>query len=280
MITFAKDKYIPAIKALWKSAFGDTDESCNYYFENLHKHENMLVYVDGDDAVAMLTMLPLKISCGKQKYSARYVFAVATHENYRSQGISSRLIEYAHDYMRKSGINFSVLVPASESLFDFYANRGYERMFSVSKKTVNACKIATLDGEFSIEKCDAEEYYKLRSRAFENNTPFAFWEGEMLSKIIDYMRFCGCEFYKIQTDSGIGAAFVYAGKTEASVKELALCGIDEGEALAILHSQIGAEKYTVIASPKGNGNKGFAMIYSICGKKIEPDRAYFNIALD
>ena len=116
MIGFALDKHTDGIKRLWKNAFGDED--INEFLKNYKK--NILVYIENGNVCGMLSMLPILM--GEEK--GRYIYAVATDENYRGRGISSELLEWARKYSQDMGEKFLVLVPAEKSLFNFYEKRG------------------------------------------------------------------------------------------------------------------------------------------------------------
>lgn len=280
MITFAETSHIASAKRLWQQAFGDTEEAANYYFSHLHQNANMLIDTENGSLAAMLTMLPLELHHNGRVCNARYIFAVATDEKYRSRGISTRLIEYAHDYMANNGADFSVLTPASETLFDFYAKRGYERAFFVNKRSVSVCCAREIAQKCKLSPCNAGEYYDIRMTSCKNGTAFAAWNIDMLAKIMEYVRFCGGEFYKLEMTDGFAAAYVHANADEIAIKELVTCNVSPDEAIAALCTNLNAKKYSVILPPNGNNDTPFAMIRRLRDDTIGLDGAYFNLAMD
>lgn len=280
MITFAENSYIPYAKRLWRQAFGDTEESADYYFSHIHKNENMLVDIENGSLAAMLTMLPLELHYSGRRYNARYLFAVATDEKYRLRGISTRLIEYAHGYMANNGADFSVLTPASETLFDFYAKRGYERAFSVNKRNASVCHAGAIAAKCTLSPCNADEYYEIRMASCKNSPAFAAWDTDMLAKIMGYMRFCGGEFYKLELANGFAAAYVLATSDEIVIKELVTCNASPDDAIAALCTSLNAKKYSAILPPNGKNDTAFAMIKSLRNDAAGFDGAYFNLAMD
>ena len=117
MIGFAANAYSGQLKQLWMQAFGDSEPSTDYYFSHIHQNNRMLVDMEGQTVCAMLTMLPLTLYTAGKALPARYIYAVATQKAFRGQGRSTRLLQYAHTYMKQQGVAVSLLVPASDSLF-------------------------------------------------------------------------------------------------------------------------------------------------------------------
>ncbi len=281
MIIFSNDTYINQIKHLWKEAFSDTDESIDFYFSNIHKNENMLIDVEDGKVRAMLTMHPIKLSLEDKVVSGRYIYAVATGADFRGRGISSRLLEYAHGYMREQNISVSLLVPATEELFDFYEKRRYKKAFLISEKIYDAKDIEKPNQLYTYDDCTPKEYYEIRKKAFLDVSSFAFWDEEMLSKIMEYARFFGAQFYKISTNDCTFAIYVTKDGEKAFVHELALKGMSDEEAIQIIHEIIGVKTYTVRTSADKKGYiKDYAMVCNLKDEDIELNNAYFNLAME
>jgi GNAT superfamily N-acetyltransferase len=131
MIRFATKDMIPELKLIWKESFHDDDAYIDFYYENRFKGENTLVWLENERAVSMLTLMPafLHESSGRKKVF--YIYAVSTLPSYRGKGISSLLLQHAN----RITDGMTILVPATESLFNFYERNGYQPNFS--RKVVN-----------------------------------------------------------------------------------------------------------------------------------------------
>lgn len=282
MIQFAADNDIEQIKRLWVQAFDDSVESAAYFLTHCSRPDNILIDKEDGNVCAMLTMLPLMLCFGGETVPARYIYAVATDTAYRGQGRSTRLLAHAHTYMKQNGVAASLLVPASESLFTFYAQRGYKRAFSLSETTYESASLPTDDLNVSVELCTPEQYARIRKKAFAQNRPFAAWKDDMLSRVMAYARLFGGEFYHICTKEGEAAALCIKEGDVAVVKELACVGIGEAEAVTALHTRLGAARYR-IRSEAGNKKSrfDFAMLYDLGTDRLpEFNNAYFNLAMD
>ncbi len=123
---------IPALKQMWKSVFGDTDEYIELFFSRVFTFENSLVIKD--NKVISMVFFPeyrAKI-CGIER-TVGYICGAATLPEYRKKGLMGKLLFEAHNIMMQKGYSASVLIPASESLFDYYAGFGYEKRLSFRK---------------------------------------------------------------------------------------------------------------------------------------------------
>lgn len=130
MLDYASKADIPALKQLWKSCFFDTDRYIDSYFNNLFTLIRLPVCRTGDGTpVSMLSMLPVSLQCGAERYEGHYIYAAATRKDYEGRGLMSRLLEFSCREAKAAGERFSCLLPASETLIRFYGKRGYRPAF-------------------------------------------------------------------------------------------------------------------------------------------------------
>ncbi len=126
-VRLAKRGNILRQKEIWKLCFGDSDHYIDFYFDNMYKEDETLLLFEDESIAAMLTMLPVKLITSDQRsFDSAMLYAVATHPNYQNRGFSSQLIDFAHHYLIKKGVFFTVLVPSGQQLFNFYRKQGYE----------------------------------------------------------------------------------------------------------------------------------------------------------
>ena len=121
MIRRANACDIPRLKELWRECF---NESGDFFFDNMFK--NAYVFDDGE----IRSMLHVIEYCGVRfgaRYTVHYFYGIGTQTEYRGRKIAERLINYAIDVARKSGVALCMLVPQEESLFDYYARFGFEK---------------------------------------------------------------------------------------------------------------------------------------------------------
>ena len=84
---------IPALKALWKQAFGDTDAEIDSFFKTVYPEATGFCAEEDGAVIAMLFALPLTLAHGEETQKAAYLYAVATDEAFRGRGVSTDIIE-------------------------------------------------------------------------------------------------------------------------------------------------------------------------------------------
>ncbi|HWP51031.1 MAG TPA: GNAT family N-acetyltransferase [Clostridia bacterium] len=166
------------LKTLWQIVFGDTAAYIDLFFEHRFAPENTMVALSGDRPVAMLYLLPITIRENKIDYDARYIYAVATHPDYRARGLSSALLEATHARLAREGVALSLLVPAEPSLFAYYGLRGFKTAFY--RKTVTcAPKFGVSPVELHV--ANLPELLALRDAIFGQSSLYARWNVAALT---------------------------------------------------------------------------------------------------
>lgn len=283
MIRFATPGDHEKLKKLWAGIFGDTPEMVEDYFAHRHRDENMLVETQEDEIAGMLTMLHLRLLSPGHSFPARYIYAVATDPKFRNQGVSTRLLDYAHRFMQGLGEAASILVPASPSLFDFYGKRGYKTAFSLDTVRFEAANLPPFPKDGGIAPCSPEEYANLRDRAFLSSRLYACWDENSVSYA---MRSLGPEgsVTRIFSGDGEGCAAWERQEDILLIRELALVNMDVPAALSVLHKFLNAKTYQV-RLPESSIPSAVTLPYGmirwlIPEPKLTGKPPYLSLALD
>lgn len=172
MIEIASEKYKNRIISLWQEAFGDTEEFINGFLHNMSYSKNMLIYTKDDDVLGMASMLP--VFCGEN--AGRYIYAVATRRAHRGKGVCRSIMQAVDEFIKMNNEKFAVLVPASQSLFEFYGKMGYNQIiyqpYFPKLKEIG-------------QQCSKFEYFKIREKLFENYNLIG-WSKESLEYILSF----------------------------------------------------------------------------------------------
>ncbi len=273
MIRFAEPGDRPRLMALWALIFGDPPEAVEGYFARRHEDENMLVSVEDGILCGMLSMLPMTLIARGAEYPARYVYAVATDPAFRGRGVATELLFRAHEEMAARGDAASVLVPASEGLFGYYAKRGYRTAFSIDVKDYAARALAPFPAGGAFEPCKPRTYMRMRDAAFAATGLYALWDEGAVAFACE-----GMNLTKLTLGEGVGCALWERCGDGVLVRELALLGMGISDALSILHRAAGAASYRV----RLPGNSlPFGMIRWLIPQPAGTDGpGYLSLALD
>ncbi|MDR1810586.1 MAG: GNAT family N-acetyltransferase [Prevotella sp.] len=129
MFRFADNNTAPLVRRMWKICFNDSEEYMNLYFRHKYRNENTLLCFEGNTPTASLQMLPYRMRISGLPTPVAYISGACTLPEYRGKGYMKSLLEAAHKAMRERKIPLSLLVPANEKLYGFYARCGYEKVF-------------------------------------------------------------------------------------------------------------------------------------------------------
>lgn len=232
------------LKALWMAAFQDSREATDFYFLHRHRDDWMLVEEDQGQLRGMLSMLPIQLVHGGQAQPARYLFAIATHERFRGQGISTRLMLEAERLSQEQGCVATLLVPASAPLFSFYAKRGYQPCFSYRSLQVSARELSATAGQARLYVPRASQMLDLRDQAFGHSRLYARWDEQALAYVRQAAQVYGAALMAFEQGEARGYAYgEWQGPHTLVVKEMALINAQPLEALAWLHRSFQAQHY-------------------------------------
>ena len=118
----AHDKWLQKeCSRLWKEAFGDSDDFIGSFMELHYREEGMLYIEENGKLLSMLHIIPFE-ACGMR---VAYIYAVATAIQARGKGYAARLIHEAITKTAAEGFQAVVILPASESLMEYYSRFGF-----------------------------------------------------------------------------------------------------------------------------------------------------------
>lgn len=111
--------------SLWHRCFGESLEESGYFLQHRFHPEEIYVWRIDGTVCAMIHLIPVVMN----GLRGGYLYAVATDPAVQGQGICRRLHAYVFEQAAAMGYDFLCLIPASESLFGFYEQMGYEVWF-------------------------------------------------------------------------------------------------------------------------------------------------------
>lgn len=151
-IEYPEEKQLPQLKALWKLAFGDEDDFIELFFSSAYSPDRCHVAMAGETVAAMLYWL----DCEYKGRPYAYLYAVATHPDFRGCGLCRALMEDTHRELSRRGYAGAALYPAGAALRRMYGKLGYRDWGRAAEL---ACKAGA---PVPVREISREEYTVLR----------------------------------------------------------------------------------------------------------------------
>ena len=206
------------LRSLWQLAFGDSEEFIGSFFDTAYAPERCRVIARSDRVAAALYWLDAEHA--GQKFA--YIYAVATHPDFRNQGLCRQLMEETHAVLTGQGYSGALLMPAEEGLRQMYGKMGYRECCNVSEFS---CKAGAPVPARSVEK---DEYARLRRDFLPDGG--VIQEGENLDYLATYANFyAGSDFLLAAApQNGRLHGIELLGNRKAAPGILAALGYGEG----------------------------------------------------
>lgn len=175
---YPTDSDIPALRRIWKEAFGDSDAFLDSFFAAAFSPERCRI-ADENGAKSVLYWF----DCTLDGRRFAYLYAVATDKASRGRGLCRSLMADTHGLLKSAGFAGAILVPGEESLFGFYRGMGYRAAASV-----DAWHCAgSSEEKCALEILDAESYARLRRDFLPVGG--VIQEGQTLSFLAGFAQF-------------------------------------------------------------------------------------------
>lgn len=250
-IDFPDSAQIPRLRQLWQIAFGDTDDFLGSFFRTAFSPDRCRCVLDGERIAAVLYWF----DCAVEDQKTAYIYAVATHPDFRGRGLCRALMEDTHALLAGRGYASAVLVPQKESLRKMYAGMGYRDCGGLENFTCTPADIPV-----SVRTIGPEEFAGLRRQFLPAGA--VVQEGENLAFLAEQLQFY------------TGPGFLLAAYAEKeTLHGIELLG-DKTKAPGIvkaLNLARGSFRIPGAAMP-------FAMFHPLTEDALEP--AYFGFAFD
>ncbi len=146
---------IPALRALWKEAFSDTDAFIDLFFGTAFSPDRCRCVTEGEEVLAALYFFDTEAD-GRR---IAYLYAIATRKAHRGKGLCRMLMEDTHRHLSAQGYAGALLVPGSDSLFAFYEKMGYKTATFLDTLDASAS-----ERKISLKRVGRDEYAAARRR--------------------------------------------------------------------------------------------------------------------
>ena len=241
MIICASKEHVKQIAELWRLSFGDGEE---YVFKVMDVYlPDTLLYIEQNRVLSMLILMPCGFSAGGASRDARYIYAACTHPEHRDRGYMARLIEFA----LSAGEYYTLAVPASEGLFDYYGRFGFKKILRGVCITASREELLTACREFKPLKLRGElrpgELRLIREREFSGGAALLWGERHIEFTLWDCLQAGGRVLCFDDEGGKTGYAICENRGDRIKISELCLSGMPAERAVTLLLNEFKAESF-------------------------------------
>lgn len=161
MVRVANKEDVKSFYHLWKVCFGDSDDFCNWLFQNRFYPEYSVCLEKNGEILSALQGVPYTIQVRGQDLDGVMLCGVSTHPDQRKKGYMGKIFMYAMNLMREKGVLLAVHTPAIlESYFSYGHYPVADALYFQGQR-----KGENKENFVFVEKSHWEELYPL----YENN---------------------------------------------------------------------------------------------------------------
>lgn len=268
--------YRKDLTELWHTVFGDDYDYINLFFKNEYSLCDTFAEIIDGKAVSVLYLLDCRVDYSGKTYKGKYLYAAATHPDYRSRGLMGKLINEALTYCENAwDIDFISLVPANDGLYGYYGKFGFKEAFYRYETAVKVTDTVTSDSCYSKAELTALELLRLMGNYKGNR--FYFPEKDM-AYALDCVKHSDYGFYKTSSDDGY---FVFNTEDKTVFDFISTDDNAENNIKGLISEMNGS---VTVFSPYGLNSYGkslkvrYGMIHSFNG--VDFKDIYMSYALD
>lgn len=223
-VRISEEGDIPALRRLWKLAFGDSEAYMDNFFQTYYHPERMLVLEEEGEICSMTAWFDTSfVVPGRGEYRAAYLYAVATDPERRGRGLAARLLAGADQYFCSLSIPAVTTVPAEPSLHNFFGANGFRECFQLVQRELTPEELPAAPEKTGFQRLSPGEYGRLREALLEH-TPHIAYPEDALAYQSGCCALSGGGLYGMYTDAG----------------PVILCGEGGGEGLFVVKELLGS----------------------------------------
>ena len=162
-------------KTLWDTCFSEEDKRfVDFYFEKRYnEQDNIHIEKDGK-VVSAMQLISYPFSYYGKTIGCSYLSGCCTDPDYRSQGLMNDLIIKALNQAKNNGACFAALIPASESLFNYYEGTNFIPTFDYSKIRIK--RQQTDNGQQTASGCQIISHRVSKSPSLQEDGELDFYQ--------------------------------------------------------------------------------------------------------
>ena len=163
-------------RILWDKCFSEEDKRfVDLYFEKRYnEQDNIFIEKDGK-VVSALQLISYPFSYYGKTIGCAYLSGCCTDPEYRSQGLMNDVIIKSLNQAKNNGACFAALIPASESLFNYYEGTNFIPTFDYSKIRIKSNQQSAVSDQ-PASGCQIISYRVAESQSLKDESELDFYQ--------------------------------------------------------------------------------------------------------
>jgi GNAT superfamily N-acetyltransferase len=221
-LSYATHSDIPALQQLMQLVFDDEQPFLESLF-GLKFNDNVLIYKDEDRIIAMAFLLPAYIRIEGKLEPVTYIYACATHPDYRNNGLMHNVLNEAWQAACARQEVGVFLRPASDTLYDYYEKEGFRTFFYKNTQTVNLEEYRISKNGYTLTPLSVNDYHRWRTLLLPDNYTI-HWDIAHLELVAAHPEFGEADYYAFQENGQtVAIACIQQDTLRTNAAELLLC---------------------------------------------------------
>ncbi len=214
-IDFLTEKDFNDLKVVWRMTFQDSDDVTQTFLDNMFAPGMAICSREAGIVVSAVFLVPCQLIINSRCHDAYYIYAAATHPSHRNKGHMTEILKYTKMIAAQRGIDYIVLSPATDGLFDFYGKRGFWVAFYKKVVRFTREQLQELSTEPDLLNAYKLDMFKIRQQCLGYGD-FINWD----EKTLKYGMLAHDKAQGAMAFTSDGYAMYDIGKNTVYVKEL------------------------------------------------------------
>lgn len=137
---------------IWNLSFNDSLASIKSFLKFMAQDDLTVVCHEDGRTVAAAYLIPCRLNVHGKECSAMYLYAAATHPDYRRRGYMSKIISYSKMVAEERGADFLFISPGRQELYKYCSKFGFRPCFYQKTVEMSREKLQSLQNRLISEE--------------------------------------------------------------------------------------------------------------------------------
>jgi len=181
-----QENHINQLKQLWQTAFGDSPDYIDFYFNRAYQADKTTTRAIGGQIVSAAQYRHFDIISDGKTLKGVYILGVCTYSAFRRKGLASSIVHQILDEQAALGVDVAFLIPSDADLFAYYKQLGFESVFTAYEEIITKNSLDTdIADVYGLIKPTTRELSDFYTKFYRTLNRAAFKDYDFFKTIID-----------------------------------------------------------------------------------------------